>query len=920
MFKQAWRVASAIALIAAIGCGDDDETGPTGSIQLSASPSALTLPQGGSGTVTVTLVRGGGFDDPVNVAVTGLPSGVTLSVSPAQLTGNTNTAVVTVNVASTVPAGTYTATVTGTAAGIGSTTVTYTLTVTATPNYTLSATAASVAQGGSGTSTISLARTSFTGPVTLTLESPPAGITGSFNPSPATADQSVLTLNVASTVATGNYNLTVKGTAAGQTDKTTTVALTVTAPATGNFTISATPAALNLAAGASGNTSVAIVRTNFTTDVALSLVSPPAGITGVFTPATLTGTTLTSQLALSVASNVAAGTYPVTVRGTAGSVTQNTTVNVTVPAAGSFTISTTPTTLSLAAGASGNTSVAIVRTNFTSDVALSLVSPPAGITGTFTPATLTGTTLTSQLALTVASNVAAGTYPVTVRGTAGSVTQDATVNVTVTAAGNFTISATPTALNLQAGASGNTSVAIVRTNFTTDVALSLVSPPTGITGVFTPATLTGTTLTSQLALSVASNVAPGTYPVTVRGTGGAVTQNTTVNVTVTAPSGNNVTWEFCNTPNNVPLKFWVLTGATWTEVTGTAVGSVTRFTFSLPTGSTGIAYTASASGFATTIVYLAQSTELGSLAGVCTTPTTVQKTFNLTGQVGGEVGQLGYGGASVATGAAASYNLTVAPGTYDWLWAFGTSAGSPIPTTTYTNYRIGRSEATSAGAVSVNRTGAPAFVTAPFSFTGGSAGGFWQTSQTLTGANGTVASFAIGSLLSGNGSGNMLFLQPGDRLGTDMWLLSATHLEIDQAGKGDSRTSARYVGSAPPASLTFALPGKVPAFTVASTTASIPWSATGSIPAEYQTAASTIAASFTGAGGNATATIIATRGWLVANNMSTTYTLTGPTLPNFLAAWAPTAPLTSSSVIMVGTNLTGAPTAGGFLNTAVRIQ
>ncbi|HEX6941760.1 MAG TPA: hypothetical protein VF128_02465 [Gemmatimonadaceae bacterium] len=846
---------------------------------------------------------------------------MTLSVTPAQLTGNTTTATVTVNVANTVPAGSYTATVTGTAAGIGSTTVTYTLTVTATPNYTLSATAASVAQGGSGTSTISLARTSFTSPVTLTLESPPAGITGSFNPSPATGDQSVLTINVAPTVATGSHTLTVKGTAAGQTDKTTTVALTVTAPVTGNFTIAATPATLNLAAGASGNTSVAIVRTNFTTDVALSLVSPPAGITGVFTPATLTGTTLTSQLALTVAANVAAGSYPVTVRGTAGSVTHDATVTVTVPApAGNFTISATPTALNLAAGASGNTSVAIVRTNFTTDVALSLVSPPAGITGVFTPATLTGTTLTSQLALSVASNVAAGSYPVTVRGTAGSVTQDATVTVTVTAAGNFTISATPTALNLQAGASGNTSVAIVRTNFTTDVALSLVSPPTGITGVFTPATLTGTTLSSQLALSVASNVTPGTYPVTVRGTAGAVTQNTTVNVTVTAPSGNNVSWEFCNTPNTVPLKFWVLTGSTWTEVTGTVVGSVTRFSFSLPSGSTGIAYTASASGFSTTYVYLAQSTELGSLAGVCTTPTTVQKTFNLTGQVGGEVGQLGYGSGSVATGAAASYNVTVAPGTYDWLWAFGTSSGSPIPTTTYTNYRIGRNEATSAGAVSVNRTGAPAFVTAPFSFTGGSAGGFWQTSQSLLGANGLVAGLSIGSILSSNGSGDMLFLQPGDRLGTDLWLLSATHLEVDQAGKGDTRTSARYVGSAPPASLTFALPGKVPAFTVASTTASIPWSATGSIPAEYQTAASTIAASFTGAGGNATATLIATRGWLVANNMSTTYTLTGPTLPNFLPAWAPTSPLTASSVIMVGSNLTGAPSAGGFLNTAIRIQ
>src|SRR5688572_10245307 len=824
MYKQAWRVASALALITAIGCGDDDPSGPDPTITLSASPTSLTLPQGGSGNGVVHPVRGGGFAKPVSVAGTGLPSGVTLSVTPAQLTGNTNQATVTVNVANTVPAGTYTATVTATATGVGSTTATYTLTVTAAP--------------------------------------------------------------------------------------------------TGSFTISATPTALSLAAGASGNTSVAIVRTNLTTDIALSLVNPPAGITGVFTPATLTGATLSSTLALTVASNVAAGTYPVTVRGTAGSVTQDATVTVTVPApSGSFTISATPAALNLAAGASGNTSVAIVRTNFTTDVALSLVSPPTGITGVFTPATLTGTTLTSTLALTVASNVAAGTYPVTVRGTAGSVTQNTTVNVTVPAAGNFTISATPTALNLAAGASGNTSVAIVRTNFTTDVALSLGSPPTGITGVFTPATLTGTTLTSTLALTVAANVAAGTYPVTVRGTGGAITQNTTVNVTVTAPAGGNFVWEFCSTPaSNVPVKFWFLNGATWTEVTGAVVGSVTRFSFNLPTGSTGIAYTASASGFATTIVYFAQSTELGSFAGVCTTPTTVQKTFNLTGQVGGEVGQLGYGGASVATGAATSYNLTVAPGTYDWLWAFGTSAGSPIPTTTFNNYRIGRGEATTAGAVSVNRAGAPAFVTAPFSFTGGSAGGFWQTSQSLSGANGQIAGFSIGSILSGNGSGNMLFLQPGDRLGTDMWLLSATHLEVDQAGKGDSRTTARYVGSAPPASLTFALPGKVPAFTVASTTASIPWSAAGSIPAEYQTAASTVAASFRGAGGNATATLIASRGWLVANNMSTSYTLTGPTLPNFLPAWAPTSPLTSSSVIMVGTNLTGAPTAGSFLNTAIRIQ
>jgi len=1126
MLKSPRRALTAIAILTAIGCGGDDGSGPTGSISLTASPSALTLQQGASGTVTVTLVRGGGFANPVNVAVTGLPAGVTLSVTPTQLTGATTQATVTVNVANTVPAGTYTATVTATATGIGSATATYTLTVTALPTFSLTATpaAVSIGQGASGTTTIGVVRTNFTGPVALTLVSPPTGITGSFNPTPATADQSVLTINVAGTVAPGNFTLTVNGSSAGQTDKTTTVTLTVLPPpnyqlsttpnsvsipagATGtttvnidrtnftgavtlaldappqgitatfnpaaptgntstatisvpaiavlgtynvtikgtasgvsggdrtttvavtvtaaaNFTISATPATLSIAAGANSNTSVAIVRTNFTTDVALSLVSPPTGITGVFTPATLTGATLTSNLVISVAASVAPGNQTITVQGVGGSLTKTATVTVTVtPAAADFTMSATPATLSIAAGANGNSSVAIVRTNFTTDVALTLVSPPTGITGVFTPATLTGATLTSNLVISVAASVAPGNHTLTVQGAGGSLTKTTTVALTVTAASDFTISATPATLSIAAGGNSNTSVAIVRTNFTTDVALSLVSPPTGITGVFTPATLTGATLTSNLVVSVAASVAPGSHTLTVQGAGGVLTKTTTVAltvtaaanvtlsmspttlsiqqggsgqatlnavrtnytgnitpsytgapagmtvtfnpnpitsgnsatvnvsvggsvatglhtltitgatggaagtatttlaVTVTAPTGgSNVVWEFCNGANNVPTKFWSLSGGTWTEVSPTVLATVTRFSFTVASGSTGIAYNVSASGFSNTIVFFTQSTELGGLAAVCATPTTVAKTFNLSGQVGGEVGQLGYGGAAAQTGAAASYILNVAPGTYDWLWAFGSQSGFP-PTTNWTNYRIGRGEAApGAGAVAVNRTGAAAFVTAPFSFTGGGAG-FWQTIQSLGGANGFVTSLSIGSILTGTGSGDMLFPQPGDRLSTDMWLLSATNLEVDQNGKGDTRTSSRYVGSAPPGSLTFAMPGKVPAFTVsAAAGASIPFMAAGSTPAEYQNAASTVSATFTGAGSSASASLIATRSWLVANGMSTSYTLTGPTLPGFLAQWAPGSPLAASTVSMSGTNLTGPPSAGGFINSAVRIQ
>ncbi|HEX9565652.1 MAG TPA: hypothetical protein VF981_16855, partial [Gemmatimonadaceae bacterium] len=133
------RGLGASLIAAALACSSGDPTGNNFSIQISASPSTLMLEQGQSGTVTITLIRGGGFSDPVSTSVTGLPSGVTTSVNPAQLTGSTSSAVVTVTVGSSVAPGTYTATVTASATGVGSVTATYQLTVTETPNYALSA-------------------------------------------------------------------------------------------------------------------------------------------------------------------------------------------------------------------------------------------------------------------------------------------------------------------------------------------------------------------------------------------------------------------------------------------------------------------------------------------------------------------------------------------------------------------------------------------------------------------------------------------------------------------------------------------------------------------------------------------------------------------------------------------------------------
>lgn len=979
MFTTQKRLAAAIALLAAIGCGGDDNgNGPSGSITLSASPAALTVEQGGTGTVTVTLVRGGGFADPVNVTVTGLPAGVTLSVTPQQLTGNTNQATVTVNVANTVPAGTYTATVTGTATGIGSTTATYTLTVTALPTYTLTATpaAVSIGQGGSGTTTIGIQRTNFAGGVALTLDNPPAGVTGSFNPTPATANQSTLTINVASSVAAGNYNLTVKGSATGPGDKTTVVALTVTPPP--DYSLSTTPASLSIAAGQTGQTTVNITRTNFTGAVTLSLDAPPAGITATFNPAAPTANTSTATI--SVAANVAPGNYNITIKGAASGVPtlqvegatdeaaaagdRTTAVALTVTAAPGLAISASPSAVNTTPGGNTTSTITIVRTNLTADVALTLVNPPPGITGAFVPATLSGTTLTSTLTLTVAANVAPGNYPVTVQGAGGSLTQTTVVTVTVATGPSVTLSMTPTSLSIQQGLSGQATLNAARSNYTGNITPSVTGNPAGMTVAFNPTPLTGNT--STVTVNVAASVPVGQHTLTITGASGAAgNPTTTLTVNVTAPSGTGFVWEFCNT-DDVPLKFWRLSGGTWTEVSPTVVGNTTRFSFTISSATGGIAYTVSTTTesirgasrfmrqrspllrnlnwqtrqkakaaqaqrlsqnvsltspyFSTFVLYASASELTGYIETCAPDPAQVSKTFNVTGMAAGEIGQLGYGpgGASLSP-TTPSYNVMVEAGSYDWMAMFAPQPGFPDLTYNWSGYRIGRNEAAPGAAVNINRVGATAFTTFPFSVSGGAGGSFWIFSQMLEGSRGSIISFPIGSLLNTTGTGNLLFLAPGDRLGTD--LMAVNLINATEDGK-DFRSQIRYLGSAPPASGNFAMNQSVPAFVVSPVNgAPVPtWSVAGQIPTDYQGATSLLSTSFTGAGESTVYQITATRAWLTANNFSTNYTLTGPTLPGFLTQWAPAAPLVDATVIMLGSNLTTAPTAGTVINLAFRLQ
>ncbi|HKC82957.1 MAG TPA: hypothetical protein VKD46_03055, partial [bacterium] len=107
---------------------------------------------------------------------------------------------------------------------------------TAQPDFSIGASpsSVSVAQGASGTSTISTAVTSGSAQtVSLSASGQPAGTTVSFNPASVTAGaSSTMTVSVGSSTAPGSYTITVTGTGTSATH-TTTVALTVTAAASG---------------------------------------------------------------------------------------------------------------------------------------------------------------------------------------------------------------------------------------------------------------------------------------------------------------------------------------------------------------------------------------------------------------------------------------------------------------------------------------------------------------------------------------------------------------------------------------------------------------------------------------------------------------------------------------------------------------
>lgn len=571
----------------------------------------------------------------------------------------------------------------------------------------------------------------------------------------------------------------------------------VTTTPHGAITLAVAPTTMTVAAGSTDTLTVTVVSSGgFSGPVSVSASGAPSGVT-VGTVTIPAGQT-TGKLPVAVSSSATAGSSSISVQASASGVaTQTATFTLTITAAPGFSLTPSPASISVQAGASGVDTISVARTGgFAGAVGLSVTGAPAKLTVALDSATLGGTR--TLLRISADTALAAGSYTLTLHGNAtGFAERTATLTVVVTAstppAGDFTLTAAPANLSIQAGNNAVDTIAVARSgSFTGAVALSVTGAPAGITAAFDSASLGGTR--TLLRIGTTSSLAAGSYTLTVHATATGIAEKTaTVTVQVTAGSSGsgNVSWTFCGV-----APIWVAaqdgTGP-WTQLTSTTG----TYSFNV-TNRGGLAYvTGSATSGYTLTVFYATAQDFASQrqgAGQCgVTPggKTVNGSVLGLGLTDAAMVTLGTATAFVSGAALNTFTLQNVPtGLVDLLAARLAIGGAGSFTTTKLFMQRGLQPADGS-------------TLAPIDF--GSAQAFDPVTQKVTIANrGTDNVFAIPLFVTANGQ--MTYTVPGQAaavdtiafpaIPTNQLLATDLHfLQVIATPPGAAPTSSRIVAA-----------------------------------------------------------------------------------------------------------------------------
>ena len=341
-----------------------------------------------------------------------------------------------------------------------------------------------------------------------------------------------------------------------------------------DFSVSVSPASGPVTAGGATSATVSTAVTSGSAQtVTLSASVPPAGVSASFSPSSVTAGS-SSTMTIATSSSTAAGTYTITVTGSAGSGLHSTTYTLTVDrstSGGSFEAESSANTLAggariascsacsggekvgyvgnggtlrfnnITVGTSGTYAVVVAycdgstsgrRADFSVNggTAQIVQFKPSG--GWTTPASLT-----VDLALNAGSNSILISNPSAWAPDFDKITVPSGPSTTTS---DFSISVSPASGSVSAGGSTSATVSTAVTSGSAQtVSASASGQPGGATISFSPSSVTaGSSLTMSIATS--SSTAAGTYIITVTGSAGSGSHSTSYTLTVGTSSSTSL--------------------------------------------------------------------------------------------------------------------------------------------------------------------------------------------------------------------------------------------------------------------------------------------------------------------------------------------------------------------------------------------
>jgi uncharacterized membrane protein len=416
------------------------------------TPDTLTIVSGGMGTSIISVKPLNGFTGTVTLAAVNPSTGLTPSLSQTSLSFGTaeKNSTLTVTVAGSTMPGDYSVDVNATTSG----TLFHEITIyvhVPSPELGITANPTFLSLGLSTmtTSTIDLTDlnglTDISANVSATVLSssgtPPTASIPAFVTFTSGSGLATLTITTGASTTPGLYTVTVLAAGNPSSDANSTdVEVDVQGP---GFTLTSSSgllySTLTIPAGQSAMSTINVMSIHgFSGTVALSYTGFPAGPTATFSPSSVTltsGSTSPTTMTVSVPGSTAAGSYSLFPTGTSSSTTNETYYSIIVPGPG-FSVIGSPTTLSIAQGASPVTSTINLNSlrGFSGLVKLSIFCSPEGLQASINYANVTltsGGTGSATLTVSTYSFTATGTYGIGVDGAANSSTASNSTDITV---------------------------------------------------------------------------------------------------------------------------------------------------------------------------------------------------------------------------------------------------------------------------------------------------------------------------------------------------------------------------------------------------------------------------------------------------------------------------------------------------------